>query len=284
MEMKDIALMLCNLPDGNYKVKTKIGNVEVGSVWLRDRTNFRIITILINGKIYDQITYSDFNCFRLYEKISFENGGKPYTLRNVLLDLPSNTINYENDIGNEYEISSTAITNKSDHNITYNIIDGFCISENEDIKFIYNLETSEKLLYIKKFDCTKNNPTLENDYICINKEYDYEDIVWHYNNIIKSYQEKVKKHTSPIQELMSCVPFPIIDIKEVRKLDKEIDEYVSIYREFAPKLNKYHSKEMLKVLEYIATTLNDKYNKPKEVAEQKTKSKKLFDISKFKNK
>ena len=93
---------------------------------------------------------------------------------------------------------------------------------------------------------------------------------------------EIKKYVSPIQELLSSIEIPTFDISNVRQLNNEIDEYVSIYKEFVPKLNEYHSKEMLKTLEEVALKLHNDYIKSKQ-EQPKKKSKKLFDISKFKN-
>ena len=281
MEMKDIALMLCNLPAGKYSVETKLGVIDINTVWSNDE-NLRIIEILINGKIYDTLTYAYKDNSIIYEKINFENNGKPYKSTHGLFNGLLNVITYQKDSEHEYEITPTRITKKSKDTNTYAIENGICISQHKNIKFTYDFKTDEKLLYIKKFNCKKNLPILEVDYICINKEYNYEDIIWHYNSFIKSYQEKVKKHTGPIQELISCIPFTTIDIKEVRRLDKEIDEYIEIYKEFAPKLNQYHSEEMLEVLESVAVKLHADYIKSKQ-EQPKKKEKKFFNISKFKN-
>ncbi len=282
MEMKDIAVLLCNLPEGNYKVETKIGSVEVGSVW-SDNKDLRIINIILNGKNYDEITYSCFDYIKLYEKINFENNGKPYKLTHNLVDLPWDVINYKNENGHTYEITSTKITNKSDHNITYNVKNGVCISPNDDIVFTKNLETNEKLLYIKRFDCEKSIITLENDYICIPVKNGYKKLISDFNNFVNSFKnDNLIIDNEQQKQLINSIKIPTIDLNRVERLASEIDKYAIIYKEFASKLNKYHSEEILKTLESVALKLHGDYIKSKQ--EQKQKAKKLFDISKFKNK
>ena len=292
MEMKDIALMLCKLSVGDYSVETEIGNVEIESLWARERADFRVVNIKINGKLYTEIIYSNFDYCHLWENIYYNNEVR-YKLKHELYDDSENKIFYDKK-ENEYEISSKYITNRSKQNSTYTINNGVILnneSHKNNIILAHDIELDEKILYVKR-NTNNSNPDLEIDFIKIHG--DLRKFISKYNKLVNEINSNNKslisdykdtnQNSDDLTKLIVSYAIPTIDLELFNRLEEELDEYLSIYKEFTPKLKEYHSEEMMKTLEYVAKTLHSKYNDPKLVSEHpKTKSKKFFDITKFKN-
>ena len=73
MGMKEIALKLCDLPEGEYITKSNLGDIKIRNIRYNERNDFRVVKIFINDELYDEITYSTFDYFHLWEKIYKKN-------------------------------------------------------------------------------------------------------------------------------------------------------------------------------------------------------------------
>lgn len=289
MKMKDIALMLCNLPEGEYEVETEIGTIKVFNQKIRKHSESHI---LIDNKYY---ACFDYYFADIQEEIYHKYMGNEYILRHNFLSEDSNSIQVTDKFDDDFKITKSQVTNL-DSKTTYSLDENSNMYNNnttENMIVTYNLLNKEKTLYIKKGNVKNTELNLNEDYISI--KYDNpKNIIEKYNYLIDFITDKAVNYVNNSKEfeqyresllnLLSLTTPARIDLEKVKKLDDEIIKVGKLYSDYVPKLNRYHSEEMIKTLEYVATTLNDRYNKQKKVTEQKKKSKKLFDISKFKNK
>lgn len=292
MEMKEIALKFCNLPEGEYESKNKLGNIKIQNIRLNERNDFRIVKIFINNELYDEITYSTFDYFHLWEKVHKKNDEQEYILKREMLENKTE-IKYCNENDEVFYINNNGINSYNDSTLagpSYCLNNGIFSKNNSktnSIAFIYNVETNEKKLHIKTND--KKEPiTINGDiYRFIIK---YNKLINKINkntvHCIKNEEELNEFTNNGLEELINTNLIPIIDINNVKKLDKELDKYLEIYKEYLPKLNESHSHEILETLNMVATTLDTLINIKQENEEKKktTNKPKIFNLSKYKNK
>lgn len=292
MEMKDIALKLCNLPKGEYDIKTKL-DVKIQNIRSNERNDFRTVKIFINNELYDEIIYSSLDYFHIWENIYKNNNGQKYILKREILE-NKNEIKYTDKNGEVFYINNKGINNYNDSTLagpSYIIHNGIFargVKDSDNFAFIYNLENDKKLLYIRKnnkdnYEDNKNLITIKGDIKSFISKYNALVSIINSNNSKIANDVLIRNFTNGLSELVESYKIPTIDIEKVEKLDKEIDKYVNIYKEYAPKLNEAHSPEILEVLNMIATDLDDIFNTKMDNKETYNNQKK-FNLSKYKNK
>ncbi|MBQ7140549.1 MAG: hypothetical protein IJO32_03515 [Bacilli bacterium] len=294
MEIKEIALKLCNLPEGEYLNKSKLGNIKIINTKPNERNDFKTVKIFINDELYDEIIYSTFDYTHLWEKIHLKNNDQKYILKREILE-NKNTIEYIDENDEKFEIHGNCIYNYNNSTLagpSYYIVDGLLVkkvTDSSNIKFTYNLENDEKKLYIRKNNIG-NSVTKENSVTVSGDIYRF---ITKYNKLINiinkntiscsKNQEELNEFTNNrFEELIESNLIPIIDEKKVKILDEELNKYKEIYKEYSPKLNETHSKEMLEILSMISTTLDDVFKF--KMNNKTNNNKKIFNLSRFKNK
>lgn len=296
MEMKEIALKLCDLPEGEYVMESKLGEIKIQNIRPNERNDFRVVKIFINDELYDEITYSTFDYCHIWEKIHKKNNGQQYIVKREVLE-NNNEVQYTDKNGETFKIHNNCIYNYNNSTLagpSYYIDKGILskkVTSLDNVVFTYNLETDEKVLYVRK---DKNEQTTMGNSITIKG--DFYKFISKYNllvSIINSNAIRETKHyddlneyTKELCELIELNSIPKINLKEVKKLDEELDTYINIYKEYAPILKETHSAEMLEILDMVSTILDITHN-PKSEKEnnKKTNNKqKMFNLSKYKNK
>ncbi|MBE6153129.1 MAG: hypothetical protein E7166_02725 [Firmicutes bacterium] len=259
MTKEELIKQYCNLNEGKYSLDTKIGKIDVECIHANGKSDFAITSIKINNNLYSEFIYTHFNYIKLIENIYFNDQNNKYKLRHYLNNENKNEIEYTNKENNVYQISQDKIVNKTTQ---YIIREGIMSNSNsyKNISIEYNLETDEKILLIKK-NANSKVSTNESNYVKIHG--DIKSFINKYNELITILNsntnitvENSKIYSNELEKLINTYSIPQIDINEFEKLNNEINEYIKIYKEFSPKLNTYHSKEMIKLLEFILTVIN----------------------------
>jgi len=293
MEMKEIALKFCNLPDGEYIIKSNLGDIKTIISNPNEKNYFKTVQVFINNELYDEIIYSNFDYCHLWEIIYLKNNEQKYVLKRELFE-NTNEIRYTSEDNETFGITNGRIYNCNIRSFSrpYYYIEKELFfrhhTDDDDILFVYNLDKDEKILRIRKDNTeilTAGNsiPVKGDIYKFISK---YNELINMINSNIKidiSHYNEFSAYTSKVHELFKPNFILKIDLEEVKKLDEELNRYIKVYKEYAPKLNKPHSPEILEVLSMVATDLNDIFNTPLHNKKSNNKQK-MFNLSKYKNK
>jgi len=289
MGMKEIAQKFCKLPEGEYKLETKIGNVEVICVKDDDERFFSSsIMIKINNKPYMKIDQ-----FRnLFSVANYKK-------------LPDNTeykllINYNSNIRqitcgvNQKPIfikhnSVYNTTNDEEYTVVDNVMKvGFGTTE---IPMTYNLLTNEKTIYLRKPSYKTYSEYTSNDFIKTNAG--IINVISKYNKLVEMINhslidsvmadEDFKSYKDSIRGIAESSQIPLLDITEIKKADDEISLMAQLYKKYAPLLEETHSKEMIETLNDVADTLTKQYCAKDNSTQNKKGLSKKFDINNYKN-
>ena len=295
MKMKEIIRQLCNLPDGEYKVKNKIGNIEIIN---QKYDNGRSVTCEVYVKCNDQ-EYMKITSIPSKSLISEQRILTKDKIEYLLIhDYYNENNDYIVCVENEqaYKISKGCIVNnstKKEYSINNKIMTSRS-KDNESIIITYNIDTNEKLLYLMKKNGNNNiRPiNLNPGFVQIKKDArnvlnEYNKIIENANNLVLTSimnNDRLKKFRSELIELVSEATIPTIDVEKIDELDREISCTLKVYKKYISKLEQTHSQAMVETLSYVADSLTRQYCTIPEITPKNRKLSKIFNISKFINK
>jgi len=289
MEMKEITQKFCKLPEGEYKLETKMGNIEIICKKEADERFFSLsIFININNKPYMKIDqFSNLFSVTNYKKL-------PDNAEYKLLTNYNNNINHIT-----YEINQKPIFIKK--NSVYNTLntEEYTVVDNvmkvgfgtTEFPMTYNLLTDEKTIYLRKPSYKAYSEYTSDDFIKTNA--DIINVISKYNKLVEIINHSLidsvmadddfKSHKDSIREIAEASQIPLIDIAEIKKAYEELSLMAQLYKKYAPLLVETHSKEMIEILNNVADTLIKQYcTKDNSIQSNKGLSKK-FNINNNKN-